>query len=65
MIKIGDWVKPKNGALPGPGLAIGRVVGEGTYSTLNIPAWLVDGGESKPRLTPKEAVEFWFTPEMP
>ena len=63
-IKIGDWVRPINGWMPGKGCIYGKVVGEATYSTFNIPAWLVDGsyGESKPELCPKEALEYWFTP---
>ena len=63
--RIGDWVRPINGWMPGPGCYFGKVVGEATYSKLNIPAWLVDTnyGETKPALCPKEALEYWFTPE--
>lgn len=63
-VALGDWVRPINGWLPRRGCSFGKVVGEGTYTTLNIPAWLVDSnyGETAPDLCPKEAVEYWFTP---
>ena len=64
-VKVGDWVHPPNGALPGPGAWIGRVVSIGTYSKLEIPGYMVDTsrGEGKPQLVDAEAVEYWFTPE--
>ena len=64
-VKIGDWVKPIGHRLPGPGAWFGRVLSIGTYSTLNIPGYMVDTsyGEAKPQLVDAEAVEYWFTPE--
>lgn len=63
-VQIGDWVRTHNHALPGPGAYIGQVVSIGTYSKLNIPAYLVDTGDGgKPKLCAAEALEYWFTPE--
>ena len=59
---LGDWVKPKGGALPGRGSRCGRIVGEGTFTRLAIPVWRVNDGK-RIEAVPKDAVEFWFRPE--
>ena len=65
-VKVGDWVKPKGGALPGPGMWIGQVKSVGTYGNKRhaIPGYIVVlPGSGKTALVDAEAMEYWFTPE--
>lgn len=52
-IVIGDWIRTTDGCLRG------RVIGEGTLTTRDWPAWKVDVGGGHVTAVLKDSVELW------
>ena len=52
VIEVGDWIRTTGGLR-------GRVIGEGTLTTRDWPAWKIDIGDGRVTAILKEDVELW------